>query len=70
MGQAAWNGASGQAEAMKFGFFEKKTFTLVVDYLTCSAKCMLFKLPIYHQNKAEEVHLCSAISMYLYLCYL
>ena len=35
-----------------------------------SAKYMLFELPIYHQNKGEEVDLCSAISIYIYLCYL
>ena len=31
---------------------------------------MLFKLPIYHQNKDEEVRFSSTISLYIYLCYL
>ena len=31
---------------------------------------MLFQLPIYHQNKGEEVRFYSTISMYIYLCYL
>ena len=31
---------------------------------------MLFTLPIYHRNKGEEVCLCSAISIYIYLRYL
>ena len=63
-------GQAGRQKQWSLAFFKKKTFTLAVGYLTCSAKCMLFKLPIYHQNKAEEVHLCSTISMYIYSCYL
>ena len=31
---------------------------------------MLFQLPIYHQNKGTEFRFYSAISMYIYLCYL
>ena len=31
---------------------------------------MLFQLPIYHQNKGEEVRFSSTISLYIYLCYL
>ena len=31
---------------------------------------MLFQLPIYDQNKGEEVHFYSAVSIYIYLCYL
>ena len=65
------NGAGGRAETKKFGcFWKKKTCILPVGYLTCFAKYMLLKLPIYHQNKGEEVCLCSTISMYIYLCYL
>ena len=41
-----------------------------VGYLTCSAKQMLFQLPIYHQNKGEEVAFYSTSSLYIYLCYL
>ena len=31
---------------------------------------MLFQLPIYCQNKGENVYFYSVISMYIYLCYL
>ena len=31
---------------------------------------MLFQLPIYHQNKGEKNHFYSAVSMYIYFCYL
>ena len=31
---------------------------------------MLFQLPIYHQNKDEEVRFSSTISLYIYLCYM
>ena len=62
------NGAGWQAEAKKFGFFEKKKtkHILPVSYQTCSAKQMLFQLRIHHQNKGKEVRFYSAISRYIY----
>ena len=51
-------------------FLNKKTYILLVGYLTCSAKQMLFQLPIYHQNKDEEVCFYSTNSLYIYLYYL
>ena len=63
-------GQVGGQRQKSLAVFEKKTCILPVGYLTCFAKYMLLKLPIHHQNKGEEVCLCSAISMYIYLCYL
>ena len=60
----------GRAGAGGSNDFLKKKYILLVGYLTCSAKYMFFKLPIYHQNKGEEVCLCSAITMFIHLCYL
>ena len=54
-------GQAGGQKQKSLAFFEKKTCILPVGYLTCSAKYMLLKLPIHHQNKGEEVCLCSAI---------
>ena len=63
-------GQAGGWKQKSLAFFEKKTCILRVGYLTCSAKYMLLKLPIYHQKKGEEVCLYSTISMYIYLCFL
>ena len=63
-------GQVGGRKQKSLAFFEKKTCILPVGYLTCSTKYMFLRLRIYHPNKGEEVCLCSAISMYIYLCYL
>ena len=62
----------GQAEAKKFGLFEKKKniSILPVSYLICSAKQMLFRSPMYDQNKGEGVPFNSSFLCFLYHLYL
>ena len=43
---------------------------LLVGYLACSVKYMLFQPPIYHQNKGEGVRFYFSIATYIYLHYL
>ena len=50
--------------------FLKKTYILLISYITCSVKQMLFRTPVYHQNKSEGVPFFPAISVRMYLYYL
>ena len=64
-------GQAGKQKQKSSLFFEKKhNRQSPVSYLTCSAKQMLFQLPIHHQNKGKEVCFYSAISTYILLRYL
>ena len=65
------NGAS-KRKQKHLDFLKKKPrYILPVSCLTCSAKSMLFRLLIYHQNKDEGVCficiICIYVCIYLYL---
>ena len=60
-------GRVGRRKQKSLDFLKKKTkHILPISYRTCSAKQMLFQLPIHHQNKGKEVCFYSTISKYIY----